>query len=174
MPFVARLTLLAALMAVAGPAQAAELPTLLGASRDWTAYQTNTPDGKVCYAVSTPTVTQPARAARDPIYVIVSTWPGRNVKDEMQIVPGYQYKDGQPALARAGDRKAEFFTENDGKAGTAWADDPADEAALVAAMRSGSTMVVTGTSKRGIKTTDTYSLAGLVQALDRAHSACTN
>jgi len=171
MPFAARLTLVATLAVLAGPAQAADLPTLLGTSRDWTAYQANTGDGKVCYAASTPTRTSPKKA-RDSIYVIVSTWPGRNATDEIEVVPGYLYKDGQAATAEVGSQKAELFTQNDGKVGMAWVKELSTETALVSAMRGGSTLTVTGVSKRGTKTTDTYSLAGLGQALDRAHTAC--
>jgi len=168
----AHLCLAAALAAIAASAQAGGPPTLLGASRNWTAYQANTPDGKVCYAVAMPAGTQPKKLARDAIYVIISTWPDRNVTDEMQIVPGYQYKDGRPVVAQVGSHKASFFTQNDGPAGMAWAEDAADESSLVAAMHDAATMVVTGTSKRGTKTTDTYALAGLDSALVRAHAAC--
>lgn len=171
MSFAARLTLTAAFV-LAFPAQAAELPTLLGASSDWTAYQANTGDGKVCYAVSSPTAIIPKKAARDPIYVIVSTWPDRKVTDELQIIPGYLYKDGEPVMAQVGIQKTTFFSQNDGKVGAAWVKEVADETALVSAMRGGSNLVVTGTSKRGTKTTDTYSLSGLAAALDRAHTAC--
>ncbi|HUO97885.1 MAG TPA: invasion associated locus B family protein [Rhizomicrobium sp.] len=173
MPFAARFTLVAALSALAWPVHAADLPTLLGASRDWTAYQADTGDGKVCYAVSTPTGSVPKRA-RDPIFVIVSTWPGRNPPaiDEFEVIPGYEYKDGAPASAQAGAVTADLFTQNDKAAGAAWVKDQTAEAALVKAMRGGATLVVTGVSKKGTKLTDTYSLAGLGTALDRAHSAC--
>lgn len=172
MSFVARGSLIVALILGAVPASAADQPTLLGASRDWTAYQANSPDGKVCYALSKPTAVVPKKSARDPIFVIISVWPARNVKDELQIVPGYAYKEGEPVYAQVGSTRTEFFTRNDGKAGSAWVKEVADEAALVAAMRGGSTLTVTGVSKRGTKTTDTYSLSGITTALDRAHSAC--
>jgi hypothetical protein len=157
---------------VALPAVAAEQPTLLGSSRDWTAYQASTPDGRVCYAMSKPVSIMPKKAARDPIFVLVSVWPGRHVRDELQIVPGYQYKEGEPVWAEVGARRTEFFTRNDGKSGSAWVKDVADENALVLAMRGGRTLTVTGVSKRGTKTVDTYSLVGIGTALDRARAAC--
>jgi hypothetical protein len=150
----------------------AEQPTLLGVSKDWTAYQANSPEGKVCYALSKPTDVLPKKSVRDPIYVIISVWPGRNVKDELQIVPGYLYKEGEPVYAQVGANKTEFFTRNDSKAGSAWIKDVSDEDALVRAMRGGSTLTVTGTSKKGVRTTDTYSLSGIGTALTRAHEAC--
>ena len=172
MSFATRLTLIAALAALALPARAAELPTLLGTSGDWTAYQADTEGGKVCYVLSTPTAVLPKKASRDPIFFIISTWPKRNVTDELEVVPGYQYKDGQPATAQVGAKTIEFFTQNDGKAGAAWVKDQANETALVNAMRGGSTLTVSGVSKRGTKTTDTYSLNGITSALDAAHKGC--
>ncbi len=187
MPFAARFALALCVVAASGvspalaarkavrkpaPAVAAEQPVLLGVSKAWTAYQANSPDGKVCYALSKPTDTLPKKGARDQIYVIISVWPGRNVKDELQIVPGYDYKEGEPVFAQVGARKTEFFTRNDAKSGSAWVKDVADEDALVRAMRGGSTLTVTGTSKKGTKTTDTYSLSGIATALERAHTAC--
>ena len=57
-------------------------------------------------------------------------------------------------------------------AGAAWVRHHDDEARLIDAMRGSSTLVVTGTSARGSTTKDTYSLAGLGDALDRIHQAC--
>jgi len=151
---------------------AAEQPTLLGVSKSWTAYQAAAPDGKVCYALSTPTTVLPAKSSRDPIYVIISVWTGRKVKDELQIVPGYLYKEGEPVYAQVGRSKVEFFARNDSRAGSAWVKDTNDEEALVRAMRGGSTLTVSGVSSKGTKTTDTYSLSGIGTALTRAHEAC--
>jgi hypothetical protein len=39
-------------------------------------------------------------------------------------------------------------------------------------MRSGQQMIVTGISKRGTMTHDTYSLAGVSDALDKIHAEC--
>ena len=121
MPFAARVALaLSIVVAVspafaarravhaAAPAPAVEQPTLLGVSKAWTAYQANSADGKVCYALSKPTEVLPKKGARDPIYVIISVWPGRNVKDELQIVPGYLYKENEPIFAQVGNRKIEL------------------------------------------------------------------
>ena len=48
----------------------------------------------------------------------------------------------------------------------------ADEKRLIEAMRRGAEIIVTGISKRGTMTRDTYSLAGLSEALDQVHQAC--
>ena len=43
---------------------------------------------------------------------------------------------------------------------------------MVDAMRSGDTAVVKGTSAKGTQTTDTYTLKGVAQALDRVAQEC--
>jgi hypothetical protein len=158
-------------MLLAAPAVAAG-PTELATYKAWTAFTASSADGKVCYALSKPTATLPRKAARDPIYVIISVWPGRNVRDELQIVPGYLYREGEPVFAQVGNLRVEFFSRNEGKGGSAWVKNVDDEGSLVRAMRAGYTLTVTGVSKRGTKTTDTYSLSGIASALERAHREC--
>jgi hypothetical protein len=172
MHFVLRLVPVITLAAASVAASAAdERPTLLGVARDWSAYQAQTGDGQVCYALSKPKTTEPKKAVRDPIYLLISDWPGRRVKGEFEIVPGYPYKDGEPAVAQVGAQKVEFFTRNDGGSGSAWVSDPNDEAKLLEAMRGGGTLVVSGVSKRGTHTKDTYSLSGMSPMLDKVHAA---
>ncbi|MCE2510856.1 MAG: invasion associated locus B family protein, partial [Alphaproteobacteria bacterium] len=61
-----------------------------------------------------------------------------------------------------------LFTEGD----MAWAAETKTDQALVAALKKGNRMVVTGTSKRGTKTTDTYSLAGFTASHRAINLAC--
>jgi hypothetical protein len=159
-------------LAVFSEAAPAAAPTLLGASKAWSAYQANTGDGKVCYALSKPTSTEPKKAARDPIFFLISNWPDRKVQGELQIVPGYPYKDGEPVVAQVGSTKVEFFTRNNGSSGSAWVKEPGDEEALLEAMKKGNTITVSGISQRGTKTRDTYSLSGITAALQTVATAC--
>ena len=108
-----------------------------------------TGDSKVCYAMSKPTMSEPAKIKRDAIYFLINDWPGRKAKSEPEIVPGYEYKDSSTVTAEVGADKFEFFTKNEGTAGGAWVEQQADETRLVEAMRRGAEVVVIGTSKRG-------------------------
>ena len=76
-----------------------------------------------------------AKAKRDPIYFLISDWPGRKAKAEPEVVPGYQYKDGSMVTVQVGSDKFELFTKNDGDSGAAWVQDAADEGRLIDAMR---------------------------------------
>jgi hypothetical protein len=165
--------LAAASFAVFAAGQAlADQPQQLGVFHKWTAFQSGTGDGRVCYVLSSPTMMEPSKIKRDPAYFLINDWPGRKAKSEPEIVPGYQYQDSSHVTAEVGSDKFDFFTKNDNGAGGAWVDQPDDETRLIAAMRRGAEIVVIGTSKRGTMTHDTYSLSGLSDALQKAHDAC--
>jgi Invasion associated locus B (IalB) protein len=162
---------LAAAFALLASAASADTPTLLGISKDWTAFTSGSGSSKFCYALSKPTSTTPKKK-RDAIYMLITDWPNRRAKAEPEIVPGYLYKEGSKVTATVGGTAFDLFVKNENGAGAAWVRHHDDEARLIDAMRNGSTLVVTGTSSHGSTTKDTYSLAGLGDALDRIHSAC--
>jgi invasion protein IalB len=147
-----------------------EQAVLLGQFGDWGAYKAN-PGGKtVCFALSKPTsaVTDPAGRHRDPSYAFVSTRPAEKVKNEVSVIVGYPQKAGVDASATIGSASYVLYTQNDG----AWVKNAAEEAQMVEAMRKGSNLVIKSISTHNTKTTDTYSLKGLDQALDKADQEC--
>jgi len=154
------------------PAAPADGPTLLGNFREWSAYSRGDGDGKVCYALATPKSKEPARTKRDATYFLINDWPGRKAKAEPEIVPGYQYKNGSTVSVKVGSHEFTFFTKNQAGSGGAWVLNTPDEAKLIAALRGGATAVVTGTSRRGTRTIDTYALAGVSEAIDKIHADC--
>jgi invasion protein IalB len=144
--------------------------TLLGQFGDWGAYKA-TPGGKlVCFALSKPTsaVTDPPGRNRDPSYAFVSTRPAEKVKNEVSVIVGYPQKSGVDATATVGSANYAMYTQNDG----AWVKNAAEEAQMVEAMRKGSDLVIKSISSRGTKTTDTYSLKGVADALDKVAADC--
>jgi len=151
---------------------ASAVPTPLGTFQGWSAYATGDGDGRVCYALSKPTSTQPAGIKRDAAFFLINDWPARHAKAEPEIVPGFQYKDGSSVTAQLGGDTVSFFTKNDGDQGGAWVEAQADEERLVNAMKTAPEAVVTGTSKRGTAVRDTYSLGGFADALARVQAAC--
>jgi invasion protein IalB len=161
--------------AVAAPALAqkpagGDQPVLLGQFGDWGAYKA-TPGGKsVCFALSKPSsaVTDPPGRSRDAAYMFVSTRPAEKVKNEVSVIVGYPQKPGADTTAEVGSESFAMYTQNDG----AWIKNAAEEAKLVSAMRKGSDLVLKSESTRGTKTTDTYSLKGLGQALDKVSEEC--
>jgi hypothetical protein len=160
----------AALTLAALPA-AAEPATLLGVFGNWTAFTTGSGSSLTCFASSKPRASRPA-AKRGNIYLLVSDWPSRKVKGEPQIVYGYQAKENGPAALGVGPDKFNFFIRNAGKDASGWLASLNDNPRLIDAMRSGVSVVASGTSAKGTKTIDTYSLQGFGDALEKIHAAC--
>ncbi|MCC6889019.1 MAG: Invasion associated locus B family protein [Hyphomicrobiales bacterium] len=146
-------------------------PTLLGQYADWGAYSAS-PDGrKVCFTLARPasSATEPAGRKRDPAYVFVASRPAENVRNEISVIIGYTFRPSSEAIATVGNVKFPMYTQNDG----AWIKNVAEEARLIEAMRRGvGELTIRGTSSRGTQSTDTYSLKGLAQAMDRADQEC--
>ncbi|HMI98166.1 MAG TPA: invasion associated locus B family protein [Micropepsaceae bacterium] len=167
------IALLSLFVAFTGSALAAEeKPTLLDSFREWHVYSVGAGADRLCYALSQPKQMNPANVTRDAVFFLISTWPGRKVRGEPSVVPGYQYKVGTKVQVQIGSDKFDLFTKNDGSAGGAWLENPADEKKLVDAMKRGSEMSITGTSSRGTLTRDNYSLAGISAALDKIDATC--
>lgn len=147
-----------------------EQAVLLGQFGDWGAYKAS-PGGKlVCFALAKPTsaVTEPANKKRDPSYAFVSTRPAEKVKNEVSMIVGYPQKPGVDATATIGAASYVMYTQNDGT----WVKNAAEEVQMVGAMRKGAGLVIKSVSARGTKSTDTYSLKGLDQALDKVAEEC--
>lgn len=163
----------AAFLLGTGAAFADDNPALLGVFKDWSAYSTDTASyGKVCYVLSQPKSSDPSNVKRDPVYFLISDWPGRKTKAEPEVVPGYPYKDDSKVTVQVGSDKFELFTKNDGDSGAAWVQATADEQRMVDSMRRGQQAIVTGTSTRGTLTRDVFSLSGISASLDKIHKAC--
>jgi hypothetical protein len=130
-----------------------------------------TPGGKkVCFALAKPAESQtlPANRPRDAAYMFVSSRPAERVKDEVSVIIGYGFKLNSDATIDIAGMAFPMYTQNDG----AWVKNAAEETRLVDSMRKGADLVVKGTSSRGTQSTDTYSLKGLAQALDRVGQEC--
>ncbi len=166
------MAVLALLLSAGAGLAAEEKPTLVGDFRDWHVYRLGTGANRLCYALSEPKQMVPRGANRDQVSFLISTWPGRKVRNEPSVVPGYPYKAGSRVTVQVGNERFDFFTRNEGTNGGAWAQVAADEERLVAVLRRGSTMTVTGTSTRGTQTRDSYSLAGFSAAIDRLETEC--
>ena len=151
---------------------AAEPANLLGVFGNWSAYTTGTGSSLTCYALSKPRATRPAGTKRSAIYLMISDWPSRKVKAEPQIVYGYQAKEGGAAALAVGSDKFNFFIRNNGKDGSSWLQQLNDNGKLIDALGTGVSAVASGTSARGTKTSDTYSLAGFNDAMAKVHAAC--
>ena len=156
----------AAAAAAAGGAE----PTLIGQFGTWGAY-TATPNGKkVCFALAKPasSKTNPPNRPRDPAYAFVSTRPAEKVVNEVSVMIGYALKPGSESTLEVGGTSFAMYTQGDGL----WIKNAAEEERMVEAMRKAAEVTVKGMSAKGTETTDTFSLKGLSQALDKLAHDC--
>ena len=145
-------------------------PTLIGQFGTWGAYSA-TPNGKkVCFALAKPSSskTNPPNRPRDPAYAFVSTRPGEKVTNEVSVMIGYTLKPGSESTLEVGGASYSMYTQGDGL----WIKNAAEEERMVEAMRKSADATVKGVSAKGTETTDTFSLKGLSQALDRIAQDC--
>jgi hypothetical protein len=152
--------------AVAGGAK----PTLLGQFGEWGAYAATPGGKKVCFAIARPTSseTNPPAKSRNPSYMFIASRPADKVSNEVSIVIGYPFKPNTEASAVVGTASFALYTQQDG----AWIKNVSEEARLIEALRSGQSAVVKGVSVKGTQSTDTFSLKGFSQALDRTDQEC--
>jgi hypothetical protein len=167
------LFLAAGLCGAASPASA-DAANLLGAFGNWTAYSTGTGSAMTCYAMSNPRAMQPKTAKRNQkaIYLMFSDWPGRKIKAEAEIVPNYEYKANAPVTLEIGADRFAFFSRNEAKSGTAWLQSLNDGSHLLDVMSHGVVAQALGTSAKGTRTADTYSLSGFSDAIAKIHAVC--
>ena len=158
-------------MAAAAPASA-EQRELLGSYRDWDAFMDTRDNGdKVCYMISEPkrTTTSKAITSRGDTYLMVTHWPARRERNVVSVIAGFTYR-GQSDVRATIDGKTTYtlFTEAD----SAWLDSSQKDAAMVEAMKRGSNLSVIGTSTRGTRLTDRYSLSGFTAAHNKISQEC--
>jgi hypothetical protein len=155
---------------VKSPAAGGVEPTLIGQFGTWGAY-TAAPNGKkVCFALAKPSSskTNPPGRPRDPAYAFVSTRPAEKVVNEVSVMIGYTLKPGSESTLEVGGAAYAMYTQGDGL----WIKNAAEEERMVDAMRKAADVTIKGVSAKGTETTDTFSLKGLSQALDRLAQDC--
>jgi hypothetical protein len=105
----------------------------------------------------------------------------RKVRNEVQTLIGYPMQPTSDSFSHSADIDGKSYPMKsipddpstpikDNEA--AWLASMSDESGFVNSLKSGSTLVVNGTSIRGTKTADTYSLAGVTAAMDTIDKAC--
>jgi invasion protein IalB len=155
------------------PANPTAQATLLGQYGDWGAYTASPGGRKVCFALSKPTAQQDnppnRRTAANAVYMFVSTRPDEKVTNEISLlVTGYAFKPNSEATMTIANGGFPMYTQNDG----AWVKNAAEETRLVDSMRKAPDAVIKATTSKGTQTTDTFSLKGISQALDRVAQEC--
>lgn len=141
---------------------------LLGEFRDWTAYTATESTGPVCFALSKPTEVSPSPDEFTEAWLYLTNRPSESVRNELNLVAGFMFAPDTPATATVSGQTFELFTDKD----AAWLADPNQNDNLAGALRAGSSVVIEGTSDKGIRIVETFSLSGATAA-SRAIEGCT-
>jgi len=140
----------------------------LGPHGDWDVFADKKSKASVCYIASVPTKASHKKNRGD-IYVLVTLRKAEGFKDVVSFHQGYPLKKDNDVKVSIGKASYKLF----GSGETAWTYEAKDDLAIVKMMRAGSTMAVKGTSTRGTKTTDEYSLKGISAAYKAMRKACS-
>lgn len=156
-----------ALLTSEGPANG---QTFVKTIDNWSAFRPSPGKTKVCYIASAPIKEKGNYKRRDDTYVLVSHRPKEKKRDIFELRAGYNYKKKSKVVINIDGQKFELFTSR----GTAWAKTSKIDKKITRAMKRGRKMTVTGTSSRGTKTIDTYSLKGFTAAYNTIGVSCKN
>ncbi len=128
----------------------------LGVYDGWAAFKDAAP--RRCYAIA-----KPAGKTTLPAYATISLWPDKGVRGAVHLVLSREVAAKGSVRLTVGDKRFDLVA----KGRNAWAADPRGDAAIVAAMRAGSRMSVSGAGF-----TDRYTLSGAATAIDAATVGC--
>lgn len=151
---------------VTSPLSAADV-TRVDTYGDWTLLTDSATPHLFCFVTSEPKSSTPKDAAREAPRAYISAWPKDGIRDEVSFRMGFNIQKKAQAKASVGPSGYKLFGSND----RAYVLDSTQELKLIEAMRKGSTMTVAVASDHGT-VTDTYSLSGVVVALQKLQDAC--
>ena len=141
----------------------------LGKFKDWESFVLSQDGNKTCFAQSIPVVRAPKKLKRDPSRLFVSFRPAENIKNEISLTNGYEFKLKAPVTAKSGKKTYDLFS----KGNFAWVVDKKDEMKLIVTMKKASRLMIIGNTDKGDQTTDHYSMMGFTKAYNTAKKSCS-
>ena len=143
-------------------------PRSTGKYKNWESFIAETDKGKICFAQTVPTKRAPAAVKRDKSKLFVTFRPSEEIKDEVSLTSGHNYKTSSVTV-RSGKRKYSFFSQKD----FAWLLDDQEEKKFIQLMKKATDIIVKARTTKGAETTDHYSMMGFTKAYNTAKKACS-
>ena len=140
----------------------------LGKFKDWESFVLSQDGNKTCFVQSIPVVRAPKKLKRDPSRLFVTFRPAENIKNEVSVTNGYEFKLKAPVAAKSGKKAYDLFS----KGRFAWVVDNEDEKKLISTMKKASRLMIIGNTDKGDQTTDHYSMMGFTKAYNAAKKNC--
>ena len=142
-------------------------PKSTGKYKNWESFVAETDKGKICFAQTVPTKRAPAAVKRDKSKLFVTFRPKEDIKDEVSITSGHDYKSSS-VTASSGKRKYSFFSQKS----FAWLLDDQEEKKFIKLMQKATDVIVKARTTNGAETTDHYSMMGFTKAYNTAKKTC--
>ena len=166
---VKKILIIALFYFVLGTPNAEENLKSLGKFKDWESFVLLQNENKICFAQSIPVIRAPKKLKRDPSRLFVSFRPTENIKNEVSVTNGYNFKLKAQVTAKSGKKSYDLFS----KGRFAWIVDNEDETKLISTMKQASRLMIIGNSDKGDQTTDHYSMMGFTKAYNSAKKNCS-
>jgi len=141
----------------------------VGKFKDWESFVLSQNGSKTCFAQSIPVVRAPKKLKRDPSRLFISFRPSENIKNEISVTNGYEFKIKAPVTAKSGKKSYDLFSKDK----FAWVVDNEDEKKLIVTMKKASRLMIIGSTQKGDRTTDHYSMMGFTKAYNTAKKNCS-
>ena len=143
-------------------------PRSTGKYKNWESFVAETDKGKICFAQTVPTKRAPASIKRDKSKLFVTFRPSENIKDEVSITSGHDYKSST-VTASSGKKRYSFFSQKS----FAWLLDDQEEKKFIKLMKKATNLIVKARTTQGAETTDHYSMMGFTKAYNTAKKTCS-
>ena len=141
----------------------------IGKFKDWESFILSKEGNKICFAQSIPVIKTPKKLKRDPSRLFISFRPAENIKNEVSVTNGYEFKLKAPVAAKSGKKSYDLFS----KGRFAWVVDNKDESRLIVTMKKASRLMIIGMTEKDDQTTDHYSMMGFTKAYNTAKKSCS-
>ena len=142
-------------------------PRSTGKYKNWESFVAETDKGKICFAQTIPTKRAPAAVKRDKSKLFVTFRPSEEIKDEVSLTSGHDYKTSS-VTASSGKRRYSFFSQKN----FAWLLDDQEEKKFIQLMKKATDIIVKARTTKGAETTDHYSMMGFTKAYNTAKKTC--
>ena len=146
----------------------ANTPKSTGKYKNWESFTAQTDKGKICFAQTIPTKRAPASIKREQSKLFVTFRPSENIKDEVSMTSGHDYKSST-VTASSGKKRYSFFSQKN----FAWLLDDQEERAFIKTMKRATNVIVKARTTKGAETTDHYSMMGFTKAYNTAKKSCS-
>ena len=146
----------------------ANTPRSTGKYKNWESFVAETNKGKICFAQTIPTKRAPAAVKREKSKLFVTFRPSENIKDEVSLTSGHDYKSSS-VTASSGKKRYSFFSQKN----FAWLLDDQEERNFIKLMKKATNVIVKARTTKGAETTDHYSMMGFTKAYNTAKKTCS-